>query len=548
MATEASSSQPMAVGETPRSITLHILCQSLPPPSRLTLEDVPLSITLAQLKERIEQAFPGNPRASTQKLIYRGKVLNIDGAILRTVVSSVEEDIDSMHLVLPPPELTRVPPLFQMSQNVPGGSSRTSGSTLFNTSNSRSSVTGASPSVASGATTSAGAALNSPPPHIVSNQFVHVPSPHSQRITQQSANLHGPFLNARETNDSGVAQQILAIRTQIENIERGLDYGLIPPMEHVIHLRTQLLDFQDRQHSSQLPLVGITGLISRLLEIQQRTRTQGPTQQQHPHSRTNFPVQNRWSWVANTTNTCPPGTSEEGVQIFMVTSPSGNNSVIVNGPELPMIPSQSMFLPNAAARTHGAGAPPPPYPNGGVAQNAVRQALANQQRRGDNIEHAGLARHIRRIWLFARLWFFCYLISAPGTWRRYIFVSISLLVTFLSETDIPQQLLRLVVNPVQRHLEGLTHAGGPADPSTQGGADGAATGFDVWDLARRLERSLVLLFASLIPGLGERQVQARTAADEAHRAEQERLARVRREEEEAPPRQGQEQVQEQVQE
>lgn len=80
----------MAVGETPSSISLHLLCQSLPPPSRFTLENVPLSLTVAQLKERIEQSFPGNPRASTQRLIYRGKVLNVNDAILKAVVSSVD--------------------------------------------------------------------------------------------------------------------------------------------------------------------------------------------------------------------------------------------------------------------------------------------------------------------------------------------------------------------------------------------------------------------------------------------------------------------------
>lgn len=90
MATEASSSQPTAMGATSRSITLHILCQSLPPPSRFTLENIPLSITLFQLKERIEVSFPGNPRASTQKLIYRGKVLNVNDATLAAVVSSVD--------------------------------------------------------------------------------------------------------------------------------------------------------------------------------------------------------------------------------------------------------------------------------------------------------------------------------------------------------------------------------------------------------------------------------------------------------------------------
>lgn len=83
-------SQPIVEGETPRTITLHILCQSLPPPSRFTLENVPLSSTVGQLKSRIEQSFPNNPQVSHQRLIYRGKPLTVDDATLGVVVSSIE--------------------------------------------------------------------------------------------------------------------------------------------------------------------------------------------------------------------------------------------------------------------------------------------------------------------------------------------------------------------------------------------------------------------------------------------------------------------------
>ena len=167
--------------------------------------------------------------------------------------------------------------------------------------------------------------------------------------------------------------------------------------------------------------------------------------------------------------------------------------------------------------------------------------MLNHQRRGNNVEHAGLARHIRRIWLFTRLWLFCYLTSAPGTWRRYIFVGIALLVTFFSETDIPRQFATTIISPIQRHLEGLTHAGGPADRATQTVANDAAAEFNIWDQIRRAERALVFLFASLVPGLGERHVQARTAADQAFVAEQERQARERQEQEQARERERQEQ-------
>ena len=96
MAATSSLPQP-ATGQTRNTITLHILCQSLPPPSRFTLENIPLSTTVSQLKQRIEQAFPGNPQASTQRLIYRGKPLKIEDAILETIVSIGEVSTLSYH-------------------------------------------------------------------------------------------------------------------------------------------------------------------------------------------------------------------------------------------------------------------------------------------------------------------------------------------------------------------------------------------------------------------------------------------------------------------
>lgn len=47
----------------------------------------------------------------------------------------------------------------------------------------------------------------------------------------------------------------------------------------------------------------------------------------------------------------------------------------------------------------------------------------------------------------------------------------------------------------------------------------------VRDYLRRAERSLVLLVASLIPGVGERQIAARIAAEAAARARQEEQGR-----------------------
>ncbi|KAJ5788970.1 uncharacterized protein N7518_005981 [Penicillium psychrosexuale] len=528
-------SQPIVEGETPRTITLHILCQSLPPPSRFTLENVPLSSTVGQLKSRIEQSFPNNPQVSHQRLIYRGKPLTVDDATLGVVVSSIEEGTDSMHLVLPPePAHTEVPIVSEMPQDSPfGNSAQASGSssTWLDHSNPDTSVPAASVSSYSSIPRTIGATSASP--HMIINQYVNTSLP----------NRHSATTNAPEADSTESSQRILTLRRYIEEIEGQLDRRLMPSMESIIHIRNQILGIQDARPATQLPLPGVAELLARILDVQQRARLMEYMQQQH--SQASILAQAPIATQTNVSNTLAPNST----QLFMLTSPTGEN-LLVRPTCVARPRTQQAGSPNTAPDNqtgapqvpHAPQAPQAPNQNAAVVQNAIRQAMLNQQRRGNNVEHAGLARHIRRIWLFTRLWLFCYLTSAPGTWRRYIFVSIALLVTFFSETSIPRQFATTIIGPIQRHLEGLTHAGGPADRATQNGANNAAAEFSIWDQICRAERALVFLFASLVPGLGERHVQARTAADQAFLAEQERQARERQEQEQeqVPERERQE--------
>lgn len=132
---------------------------------------------------------------------------------------------------------------------------------------------------------------------------------------------------------------------------------------------------------------------------------------------------------------------------------------------------------------------------------------------------------VRRLWLFARLWLLSYLLGGAGTWTRLIFITLAALYAIFEETQMPRRVAHLIVEPVQRHLEELV-MGGPARGGENEGPDRRGAFFSsVWDYLRRAERSLVLFLASLIPGVGERQVAARTAAEaaaaRAHREEQE---------------------------
>ncbi|CAG8005493.1 unnamed protein product [Penicillium salamii] len=514
MASMETSSLPQpATGEPRNAITLHILCQTLPPPNRFTIHNVSLSTTIAQLKERIEQAFPGNPRASTQRLIYRGKPLRVEDAVLSAIISIGEEfnGSESIHLVLPPepPKMEKSPvasgtsQASQIAEELTQSSTQTSGTTT---------QSGTHPSVAPANAPSAHSfvrpALGSAtPPYTTIQQIINNSSPALSGTNNQSPDADGADFSHR----------VRVMRRHIELIEQQLDHLTLPPMAHIISVRTQLLEIQDARYERRLPVPGVAELVGRIFNAQQRARLLDSAMMQ------------RSSQVNPSESVNASGSVERGAEnsppLYMLSSPTGDQSIIFTPNAInAQSPAVQPTLPTRTAAGDPAAAHQPP--NAAAVQNAVRHAMLNQQRRGNNIEHNGLARHMRRIWLFTRLWFFCYLTSAPGTWRRYIFVSLALLASFLSETDIPQQFLRSVIAPAQRHLESLAHAGGPLDPSAT--ATNGAPGLGLWEQIRRLERSIVLLVASLIPGLGERQVQARHAAERAREvAEQERAEQER---------------------
>lgn len=73
-----------------QKIILHILSPSLEAPNRITFEDLPVALTVAELKARITQAMPSKPHASQQRLIYRGKPLLNDSLSLRQVLEPPE--------------------------------------------------------------------------------------------------------------------------------------------------------------------------------------------------------------------------------------------------------------------------------------------------------------------------------------------------------------------------------------------------------------------------------------------------------------------------
>ncbi|OAP65129.1 hypothetical protein AYL99_01101 [Fonsecaea erecta] len=201
--------------------------------------------------------------------------------------------------------------------------------------------------------------------------------------------------------------------------------------------------------------------------------------------------------------------------------------------------------PNAIRAIVRANQPQPDLPQPGA---AVAQAQQNGE---DNDLFAFI---INRGWLFLRLYLFMFVFSEPGTWKRWIMIFVAAVVC-LQPRDGP--LTRLLA-AARRHLDNLIGPPPPQPPpeaATQR-RDPAADTFRTavtaqrpanvrgattmtpqeararleeqqnpeprpWrDMLYRVEQSVALFLASLIPGVGERHVRAR---EEARREEQRRV-------------------------
>ncbi|KAL8907541.1 MAG: hypothetical protein Q9207_001350 [Kuettlingeria erythrocarpa] len=183
------------------------------------------------------------------------------------------------------------------------------------------------------------------------------------------------------------------------------------------------------------------------------------------------------------------------------------------------------------------------------------------------------------LWLLIRLFGFVYFFTAGGGHRRAILLGICAFIVFVANTGALRPLFHTLWEPVRRHVEGLiplAAAGGrdegqrrprrpqqaqhqqqgridnaaaadsngennnrasqtsqgPNEPSPSELADRLLRDRDEQSLFRRAERAFALFVASLIPGVGERHIAARDAAEARRLAvEQEREVQAQRESE-----------------
>lgn len=330
--------------------------------------------------------------------------------------------------------------------------------------------------------------------------------------------------------------QLQILRHQIALGEDQLSRGIAPPFDHIVRLRTQLFQILDDQYRNPLARRdgSVESLLTRVSNMYNRA-----DQLRILQARSTISLQNNLgSSIINSDPSTAP--------LYLLSSPDGHQSLITSpgGTGTIQAALRAAHMPTTTSPTHTTGPVPEAHaqPNPAVMENVVRQAVLNHQLHNQD-HQLGLARTIRRMWLFIRLYFFCYMFSEPGTWTRILFVCLAAMVSLLSDTGIPQQLHSIFVAPVQRHMEGVIQIPRLRRSSTsQNTADSArqstrdnhreAQPTGLRHNVRRAERSLLFFMASLIPGVSERYVEVNNAveAENAQREREEEDNRRRQEE------------------
>ncbi|PGH12042.1 hypothetical protein AJ80_06861 [Polytolypa hystricis UAMH7299] len=659
------------------TIILNVLSPSVQAPNRITLNDLPLSTTVSELKDRLAERLPNTPRPETQRLIYRGRPLSDDEEQLSNILEPSETRVHSMHLVLPPTSMPSLQATITGGPNAPRPASTTPTPDLRDHIPQPPQFPQATGLRFRGAQTGApggpprGQTQSQPPPslsaqldllrqhaeafshsvarlgpgqqpaphaHIPNHTPTEIPTTHASTPQTHSNISHAhnpgnthtgsagttPFIRSRPGSVNGdnmsrsssphraqpgnparsrtettifhtsgflplqahrlganspgsnmTVSHTASLRSeenrqvrlsaaihQILTMESQMRGGTIPPIEELSRVRSQLYQLLDEQYRN--PVAARDGLVEILLGRLGNIYSRADQLRMMRARSLPFSPQTN---IMNTNNFSSVTPNAAHPSMYSLSGPSGYQA-IVSTPSSTSGTANLSTSPSPALVQQTAGTPatpqlpqdvPPVRPGAAGVNHVVNQAVL-QRRQRIVVGPINIARNIRRLWLFIRLYFFCYLLSEEGTWFRYFLVAFSIVTAILSETNVPQQFHRLVVDPLQRHLENLIPLEGQQrqqplaqQPARNGQAAAAAAAADPINLAnniagpqqpqpgvgaagvnhtaaanlhgfRRVERAVALFIASLVPGVGERHIAARNAAEEAQRQREQEAA------------------------
>lgn len=288
----------------------------------------------------------------------------------------------------------------------------------------------------------------------------------------------------------------------------------------------------------------------------------------------------------------PSSVQSPSTKVYVLSSPSGPHALLVSPSGMYTAPwhfsTPANTTPNLALNgnantvtptqtTNLTEANPEQAPDNPPQDPPAQQQQQNEQQLNQQINQArDLVRLLLplggHLWLLVRLFGFVYFFTGGGGHRRAILLGLGAFLVFIAQTGLFRPFLQSVWEPIRRHIENVLPLAtndqpllvGPAaagdnnnnnnnnnnnanaieEPRAQRGNDNMPTpqqaaerllreresrdGSIVRQNLRRLERAVALFVASLVPGVGERHIAARDAAEAARREEE----RVRREEEE----------------
>lgn len=283
--------------------------------------------------------------------------------------------------------------------------------------------------------------------------------------------------------------------------------------------------------------------------------------------------------------TRPPGSFSP---IYLLSSPNGPHALLVSPYGMYATPwplpvqTGNTLAPRPREHLHPSpSANPPTAPNVQQTSGNVPQVLqAPQQRQQEPNQARDLIRILLplggHLWLLVRLFGFVYFFTAGGGYRRALLLGFCAFIVFIVQTGIFRPFIQEAWEPLRRHIESLlplannnerrplpqaapnirnnnnnNNPHNPQDLATnilltpQQAADRMLQERQnrveslTRQYIRRAERAIALFIASLVPGVGERHIAAREAAEASRlveerareRAEEERLKKEREEQE-----------------
>ena len=351
------------------------------------------------------------------------------------------------------------------------------------------------------------------------------------------------------------------VQQRLSQLERSLDQRAPPANGEIWQVRNQLQNLRSQQ--PDLPPGLEASLNTRLNNISMRVA----------HMRTH--IANSLIPVMNDTSTIPNASAvpSANTTVYLLSSPTGPHALLVapNGIYSTSVGSGTVNSDlihrtsqdvNPAANQNLPQAQVPEFNNEqdirDIQDIQIIQGEGQPQQDLQPDQVGDLARVLLplggHLWLLVRLFGFVYFFTSGAGWHRTILLCACAVVVFIGQTGVFRPIQQALWDPFRRHIEGLVPLAGNNGDNEAGVRNGQGPTVPlptpqqvaerllrerndqnngmVRRNIRRIERATALFVASLVPGVGERHIAARDAADAARQAaEREREEQARRDEE-----------------